>query len=96
MKAIKTILVMVFAATMLVGCGKVSTEELTKEVQSSIEQTWASEPEFASTRITSFTLVHKGGPQYRGILDAMQDGESYRFGVDVTYDGESFMWEITE
>ena len=85
------------AAGLLAGCGGgVSTEALAKEVQENIEQTWAKQPDFASARIKSFTLVHKGGKQYRGLMEAEQDGESYTLGVDVTYDGKSFMWEIAQ
>ncbi|MBM3804973.1 MAG: hypothetical protein FJW26_22055 [Acidimicrobiia bacterium] len=97
MKVVKTMIAMVLAVTILPGCGgKPSTEELAKEVQSHIEEKWASEPELATARITSFKLVHKGGQQYRGLLEATKDGESVTLGVDVTYDGESFMWEIAD
>ena len=72
-----------------------STEELAKEVQANIEEKWVSEAEWETVVIHSFTLVHKGEQQYRGILEASQNGETVTLGVDVTYDGESFMWKIT-
>lgn len=89
-------LVLVFGLIIQSGCsGQLSTEELAKEVQANIEEKWASEAEWETVVIDSFTLVHKGEQQYRGILEASQNGETVTLGVDVTYDGESFMWEIT-
>ncbi len=97
MRIVNCIIAMVLVGMLVAGCGGgVSTEALAKEVRTDIEKKWASEPALASAKITSFTLVHKGGKQYRGLLEATQDGESETLGVDVTYDGENFMWEITQ
>ena len=97
MKAVKSMMVMVLAVVMLAGCGrKISTGELAKQIQSQIEETWAAEPKTATIRITSFTLVHKGGQQYRGLLGVTRDGVSASLGVDVIFDGESFLWEVTD
>jgi hypothetical protein len=83
------------AVGLFTGCG-VSMENLTKEVQTSIEETWAKEPDFASARIKSFTLAHKGGNQYRGLLEAERDGEVIKLSLEVTYDGKTLMWEVVE
>ena len=87
---------MALAVTTLAGCGGISADALAKDVQSHIEQTWASDPELATARITNLTLVHKGGQQYRGLLEATLYGESVLLGVDVTFDGTNFLWEITD
>jgi maltose-binding protein MalE len=97
MKVVKLMMAMVLAVVMLTGCEtKLSTEELASQVQSNIEETWASDPDLAGAKITSFTLVHKEGKEYKGVLEATHDKESVTLSVDVTYDGESFMWEIKE
>ena len=97
MKVLNCLVAMIATILLSTGCGgTMSTDDLTKEVQAHIEEKWASEPESASILITSFTLVHKGGQQYRGLLEATQDGEKVTLGVDVIYDGKSFMWEIAQ
>ena len=90
MNAVKMMLAMALAVTMLSGCGGASTEAVAKDVQSRIEA-W---PSFATARITSFTLVHKGGQQYRGLLEATKDGESVTYDVEVITDGEN-EWAIS-
>lgn len=96
MRIVNSIIIALLTALFFTGCGRVTTDALAKEVQANIEQTWAKEPDLATAQIKSFTLVHQGGQQYRGLLEAEQEGESLSFGVDVTYDGRAFMWEITQ
>jgi hypothetical protein len=79
----------------LTGCG-VSTETLTKEVRASIEETWAKNPDLKDARIKSFVLVHKGGTQYTGVLEADVEGEALNLSINVTYDGKTFMWQPAE
>ena len=87
-----------FSVILFSSCGgdSTSTEDLASEVQAHIQETWASDPDLSTASITSFTLIHKGGTQYRGLLEATQDGESVTLGVDVTYDGENMIWEISQ
>lgn len=81
----------------IAGCSDgVSTEALTKEVRASIEKTWAAEPALASAKIKEFSLVHKEGQQYRGLLEAEQNGEAITVALDVTFDGKAFIWEIEQ
>ena len=77
-----------------------STEVLAKKVQAHIEEGWKQNPELALGQIKSFNLIHKGGQQYRGMLEVEQDGETVTHGVDVTnHDGpgssDGFEWEMT-
>lgn len=97
MRAVILAATLIFIAGLSTACNSgASTEELASKVRADIEQKWASQPELTSARIKSFSLVHKGGQQYRGLLEADQDGESVTVAVDVTYDGNTFMWEIEQ
>lgn len=71
-----------------------STPELRSEVESNIRDTWAKKPELRSARIRRFTIVHRGGNQYDGLLEATIEGEEVILGVDITYDRSGFMWQI--
>ena len=46
-----------------------STEEIAKEVKLSISESLKENPLTSSSIIKDFTLVHKGGNVYEGILD---------------------------
>lgn len=82
-------------AGLLTGCG-VSTETLTQEVRESIEETWAKNPDLKDAQIKNFMLVHKGGTQYTGILEAEVEGEALNLSINVTYDGKTFIWQAAE
>ncbi len=75
---------------------KVSTQDLQAEVLQSIRETWANEPSLSRAQISSFSLIHKSGNQYEGLLDATLDGEREKLVVDVTYDGKQFMWQVRQ
>ena len=44
--------------------------------------------------IENFSLIHKGGNEYKGLLEINEDGERFTISVDVTFDGTTFIWEI--
>jgi hypothetical protein len=77
----------------IVGCG-LSTGQLTKEVQASIEEHF--EENDINIKIEDFTLIKKSKTEYRGILKASGYGETQNFTINVTVDGKSFMWEIED
>jgi len=76
------------------GSTSLDTPELKRQVESSIRATWSKKPELASARIRNFTLLHRGGNQYDGLIEATIAGEDVQLAVDVTYDGKGFMWKI--
>lgn len=76
------------------GLLRLSTPELQDKVTESIKETWAKKPESENYRIRGFSLIHKAGNQYDGLLEAEVDGSTLEFAVDVTYDGQTFMWKI--
>ena len=74
---------------------KPSHSKLEDEVRQSIEETWRNKPETRyNHKILSFSLVHKGGNQYDGLLEADIDHKQVRISVEVTYDGSSFIWKM--
>ena len=72
-----------------------STNDLAKEVQISIQETWKNEG-LEGVKIESFLLTHKGGNEYSGILETNEEGEKFKYTVQVIYDGENMQWEIIE
>lgn len=74
----------------LSGCS-LSTEELAKEVQSSMEVKFAPE----GIRIESLHLSHKGGNEYRGVLETVEPDGEFTYSVEVIFDGKTITWEIT-
>jgi hypothetical protein len=76
------------------GLLRLSTPELQDKITESIKDTWAKKPETKSYRLRSFSLIHKGGNQYEGLLEADADGNTFQYAVEVTYDGQTFMWQI--
>ena len=72
-----------------------STNDLAKEVQISIQETWKNEG-VEGVKIESFLLTHKGGNEYSGILETNEEGEKFKYTVQVIYDGENMQWEIIE
>jgi hypothetical protein len=76
------------------GCGSASSEDLAKEVRAEIIKKFASDPETAGIKVGELALVHRGGNDYRGILEVTAEGESEQLSVEVTYDGETILWQI--
>ena len=70
-----------------------STNELAKEVEISMQETWENE-DVSGIKIESFLLTHKGGNEYSGILETNEEGEKFKHTVQVIYDGENMQWEI--
>lgn len=86
-----------FLATALVfmlflsGCAA-STEDLATEVRSSIEEKVKAE----GIKVEDFSLSHKGGNEYKGILETKEANGNFTYAVDVVYDGNTFTWEIAD
>jgi hypothetical protein len=60
-----------------------------------MEETWEKEG-ITGMKIESFMLTHKGGNEYSGILETIEDGESFKYTVQVIYDGDNMTWEIVD
>jgi hypothetical protein len=92
----KILLVNMFLGILFVisSCS-LSTDELAEEVKMSMEETWEKEG-ITGMKIESFMLTHKGGNEYSGILETIEDGESFKYTVQVIYDGDNMNWEIIE
>ena len=55
---------------LLVSCEqRISTEELAKEIEQDIIEHFASMDDVAKVELLEFTLIHKGGNEYKGIAD---------------------------
>ncbi len=72
------------------------TFELSRQVEKSIRDTWAKDPALASAYIMKLSLLHRGGNQYDGLLEASVRGRDVKLAVDVTYDGSGFIWAINK
>ena len=64
-KLIYSLLVIFYA------CG-MSTEELQKEVKSSIIETLKEDPEYEGVEVIDLSLIHKDGNEYVGILNVLE------------------------
>ena len=53
------------------ACG-MSTEELQKEVKSSIIETLKEDPEYEGVEVIDLSLIHKEGNEYVGILSVLE------------------------
>lgn len=94
MKSALKICLLIFI--MLTSCDmntRLSTTELTEQVQVSMLETWEEEE---GLEVKSLVLVHKSDNEYSGVLKTIEDEEEYTYTVSVIYDGESFHWEILE
>ena len=89
MSMLKKLLVTTVFTFALVGCS-VSTEDLAAEVQANMAEALAER----NIKITSFALTHKGGNEYKGILETREPLGEFTYTVEVIYDGKMFSWEI--
>ena len=91
---------MIIALSMIIiSCsGKLSSEDLTKEVGPEIVQHICSEMDISESnlKMTQFSLILEGGNKYSGIMNTEYDGYSQTFDIEVIYDGEgyTFQWEL--
>lgn len=76
-------------AAVLAACSP-STEDLAREVQTNMEEKLSGE----QIEIIGFMLTHKGGNEYRGILETKEPHGEFTYSVEVIYDGRAFSWEI--
>jgi len=83
-----------FFSLFIISC-EYSTADLADEVKLSIIEEW-DKVGIESNIIEGFSLIHKSGNEYIGLLEVKEDGERYQLSVDVTYDGTTFMWEIQD
>ena len=60
---------LLFLSALLIFACSMSTEELEQEVLESIKQELAENSMFEDAEIVDFGLVHKGGNEYKGILE---------------------------
>ena len=44
--------------------------------------------------VSDVILVHKGGNEYKGVVDICIDGETGTYTLEVTYDGYAYTWEL--
>ncbi len=65
----KLILLLLFIQ--IFSCG-LSTQELQVEVKGSIIETLKENPEYDGFEVKDFTLIHKGGNEYIGLLDVIE------------------------
>jgi hypothetical protein len=86
------LLAFVLSCSMLVSC-KLSTEDLAKQVQESMIETW--EENGIDLKVTKdLLLIKKNDTEYSGLVTLSAEGETEQVTVNVIYDGKSFSWKI--
>ena len=70
-----------------------NTSGLQEQVRQEIQSKWASY-QYPPVTINSFSLIHKSGNEYEGLLEVSQSGSTLTLPVDVTLDGKQFMWKL--
>jgi len=59
-------------ALILISCEqRISTEELAREIERDIIEHFAENSDVTKVELLEFTLVHKGGNEYKGIADVI-------------------------
>jgi len=51
------------------SCDSLSTEELAKNIKQDMIDTFAESDDWVSVKFVDFSLVHKGGNEYKGIVE---------------------------
>lgn len=64
----KKLLTLLLFIPLVLGCG-LSTEELAEQVEQNIIETLAENDDWADVELVDFSLVHKGGNEYKGIIE---------------------------
>lgn len=93
-KNFKKLIAIFLIALTVVSC-RLSTNELTEEVQKSILEKFKSQGG-TGIKIKSFMLVEKGNNEYSGVLETTETNGEFTYTVKVIYDGETFTWEIIQ
>ena len=92
------IILLLFCGFMISCSGKVSTDELSKELGPLIIENISSTFDISESNIEKkdFTLIHEEGNNYTGVLITFYDGLQQTFDIKVVYDGENykFTWEL--
>jgi hypothetical protein len=93
------ILLLITFSVLLFSCGT-SKEELTKEVQKSMEAEWEKKPNII-IKVKSFSLIKKSESEYSGLLETDESDKEnptvkyeHKYNVEVVTDGKEFKWEI--
>ena len=89
MKKFKYFLVLI---TFILSACSLSVEDLTKEVQKSME----SEFKAKDVTITSLVLTKKAGNEYTGVLKTKESNGEFTYTVEVIYDGKNFTWKTIQ
>jgi len=61
-------LILLLFIPIVFACG-LSTEELAEQVEQNIIETLAENDDWAGVELVDFSLVHKGGNEYKGIIE---------------------------
>ena len=90
---IKIILICLFAS-FISGCG-LSKEEISETVQSSMQNTFDTDPEFKkwNMEVLNVQVFKQGDNNYKGLANIAFDGTSHDVVLQIAVDGENVMWE---
>lgn len=92
-KIIRLFVVVFFTTITLISCS-LSTDELTKEVIKSMNET--DDFKSNSIKINSLILTKKSGNEYNGVLETSEPNGNFTYSVEVIYDGDNMTWRIIE
>ena len=62
-------LILLLFIPLVFACDTLTTEELAEQVEQDIIETLAENDDWADVELVDFSLVHKGGNEYKGIIE---------------------------
>ena len=62
-------LILLLFIPLVFACDTLTTEELAKEVKQNMIEHFAESDDWVDVKLVDFSLVHKGGNEYKGIIE---------------------------
>lgn len=86
MKKIKYLLIAAMALVLYACSAPIDAvaDEIRNDIENQIDVDYVGE----------VILVHRGGNDYKGVVDICIDGETDTYTLEVTYDGYAYTWEL--
>jgi len=89
-KILKPTAIFVFFSMFLLSSCKLSTNDLTEKVKTSMEEKFAGK----GITIKSLILTKNTGNEYAGVLETKEPNGDFTYSVQVVYDGQNMTWKI--
>lgn len=96
MNKIIQIVVSFIIIAIMTGCG-MSSEDISKTVKSSMQETLSTNSSFKEYNLTveNVHVLKKSDNTYKGLASVLYKGSLHDVPVEITVDGENVMWEAS-